>query len=88
MLEGRAQSGSAPRTGAPPEGRDEISPWETEPEAVVATLYKLLLGREPDPEGLRVHTNALLANQLTPQELARTFVESEEFAGRAAARGN
>jgi FkbM family methyltransferase len=53
-----------------------------DPEGVVTLLYRLLLRREPDPEGLDYHAEALRANRVTPEELARQFAASEEFLGR------
>jgi FkbM family methyltransferase len=54
------------------------------PEAAVALLYRVLLGREPDPEGLRHHSDALRANRATPRQLALAFTRSAEFLGAPA----
>jgi FkbM family methyltransferase len=57
--------------------------WRSDPEALVSLLYRLLLGREPEPEGLNSHVGSLLANRLTPEQLAREFARSAEFAARS-----
>ncbi len=51
------------------------------PEATVTLIYRVLLGREPDPEGLRHHSDALRANRATPRQLAVAFTRSAEFLG-------
>jgi FkbM family methyltransferase len=52
------------------------------PEALVTALYRLLLVREPDPDGLAAYAGALRSNRLTVDQVARTLVESAEFKRR------
>lgn len=47
--------------------------------ATIELLYRLLLGRPADKEGLRHHV-AALHNGASVEDMARAFVESEEFA--------
>jgi len=56
-------------------------------EATVTDLYRVLLGREPDPDGLRHHSEALRSNRATPQQLAMAFTRSAEFLGAAPMSG-
>jgi FkbM family methyltransferase len=44
----------------------------------------LLLGREPDPEGLASHLSAIAKEKITPSELAHRFMQSAEYTGRRA----
>jgi FkbM family methyltransferase len=53
-------------------------------EAVVSALYRSLLLRDPDPEGLAMHSAALV-NGHPVEDLARTFLQSEEFYSRRGA---
>jgi FkbM family methyltransferase len=46
--------------------------------------YRLLLGREPDAEGWEALRKAIVAQQLSPNELARGFMTSPEFVRRNA----
>ena len=41
--------------------------------------YRLLLGREPDAPGWKVHRDLINDKKLTPAELARQFMRSTEF---------
>jgi FkbM family methyltransferase len=52
---------------------------ETTPETLVTQLYRTLLQREPDPEGLRTYTAELRLNRASFTDLVLTFVDSEEF---------
>jgi FkbM family methyltransferase len=45
----------------------------------VAACYRLILGREPDPEGLRVHINA----GLSIEAVVRSLLDSAEYRTRA-----
>jgi FkbM family methyltransferase len=56
--------------------------WGYDPETIVSMLYRLLLGREPDPAGLAHHARNLDAPDFTTEELARTFIASDEFRRR------
>jgi FkbM family methyltransferase len=44
--------------------------------------YRMLLGRNPDPAGLEHHRRLLSESALLPEELARLFLASVEFAAR------
>lgn len=44
--------------------------------------YRLLLGREPDAEGLGHHCVEAAAHELSPPDLAKSFIASAEFAAR------
>lgn len=44
--------------------------------------YRLLLGREPDPEGFASHAKRIETRTLTPAALADGFIGSAEFAAR------
>jgi len=44
--------------------------------------YRLLLGREPDEEGLRFHSQSLCQRPQSPAELAMAFLSSQEFVAR------
>lgn len=46
---------------------------------LVRLLYRGLLNRDPDPDGLRHALQALDSGQLRPEQLVRSFVDSEEF---------
>lgn len=48
----------------------------------VTAAYRLLLGRRPDPDGFHYFTSRAEAHGLTLDELARTFVASDEFRER------
>ncbi|MGH6726666.1 MAG: DUF4214 domain-containing protein [Pseudolabrys sp.] len=50
------------------------------PESLVTAAYRVLLGREPDAEGLRAWTDQIRAG-LPPLQMLRAFVDSEEFNG-------
>jgi SAM-dependent methyltransferase len=52
-----------------------------DPDLLVAALYRGLLGREPDPDGLRHHANSLAAGT-DLADVLRRFVDSPEFAAR------
>lgn len=52
---------------------------ETTPETLVSQLYRVLLQREPDSDGLDAYTSALTQNRLSLTELVLSFVDSEEF---------
>jgi FkbM family methyltransferase len=45
----------------------------------VRHAYRLLLGRGPDPEGLAVYRHLIRQRKLRADELARIFIDSEEF---------
>jgi Putative papain-like cysteine peptidase (DUF1796)/Domain of unknown function (DUF4214) len=47
----------------------------------VAALYRVLLGREPDPPGLLGHVRAVQAGW-EPEDLVRGFLQSQEFAAK------
>jgi FkbM family methyltransferase len=49
----------------------------------VRYAYRLLLGREPDEEGMEHHMQTLSKRRLTPVELANAFLSSPEFAARS-----
>lgn len=48
---------------------------------LIEAAYRLLLGRDPDEEGMRVHLNA----KLSPEALARTFMRAPGFLKRQSA---
>lgn len=52
---------------------------ETAPEELVSRLYKRLLRREPDPQGLAGHLQSLRSGARSPLELIEVFLASEEF---------
>jgi FkbM family methyltransferase len=56
--------------------------WLRDPEAFVTTLYRVLLEREPDAEGLSRHVGALRASVMAPEALALAFTESAEYRRR------
>jgi predicted thioredoxin/glutaredoxin len=51
---------------------------------LVRDMYLGILGREPDPEGFKHHTEALAEKRETLQDLAAGMAGSEEFKGKAA----
>jgi len=48
-------------------------------EALVKQLYDLLLGREPDPEGLQSWIEALESGQVSPAGMVKSFAASPEL---------
>jgi FkbM family methyltransferase len=52
---------------------------ETTPETLVTQLYRTLLQREPDPDGLSHYATALRLNRSSFTDLVLTFVDSAEF---------
>jgi len=62
--------------------------WGYDPETIVSMLYRLLLGREPDPAGLAHHAERLRADKVTAQEMARNFVRSTEYRRQAEPQTN
>jgi hypothetical protein len=56
-------------------------PEVTDPEAFVDDVYRRLLGRPADPEGLRHHV-ADLAAGVSPAEIVMSFATSEEYRRR------
>jgi len=65
-----------------PDLPDRDADWAETPELVVRMLYRLLLDREPDPGGFSHYVSVLRSNRLTAHQLARKFVESDEFQHR------
>jgi FkbM family methyltransferase len=53
----------------------------TDNEAIVYRTYKVLLGRDPDPGGLK-HWASSLATGLSEEDLLRAFISSAEFRSR------
>jgi FkbM family methyltransferase len=53
----------------------------TENEATVKRIYTVLLGRDPDPGGLK-HWTSYLASGMSEEDLLRSVVSSAEFRGR------
>jgi len=53
----------------------------TDNEAIVKRTYNVLLGRDPDPGGLK-HWMSCLASGLSEEDLLRSIVSSTEFRGR------
>jgi FkbM family methyltransferase len=50
----------------------------------VRYAYRLILGREPDPDGLRFHIDLVRKRKLPVSELGELFLSSEEFHDRKA----
>ena len=48
----------------------------------VTELYELVLRRAPDPEGIELHTKALLQGEFTPLDITRDLLSSKEFSYR------
>jgi Domain of unknown function (DUF4214) len=55
---------------------------EPQPADLVGQLYQVILGRDPDPDGLASHIQRIDSRQATIADLVRDFVESDEFANR------
>ncbi len=53
--------------------------WPLDPAGFVNAVYRGVLGRAPGPHGLAVHTVALTDGTLSPAEMLRRFLASEEF---------
>jgi len=56
---------------------------ETELNDLVESLYRGLLGRAPDEQGLRDHVASLVNGSVTPAHLVRSFLDSAEFRQKA-----
>jgi FkbM family methyltransferase len=57
-------------------------PIEADPQATDADVryaYRLLLGRQPDPEGLAVYGRLIRDQKMSADDLARFFLASDEF---------
>jgi radical SAM protein with 4Fe4S-binding SPASM domain len=52
---------------------------ETAPEEFVSRLYRRLLKREPDPQGLAGHLQSFRSGGRSPLELVEVFLASDEF---------
>ena len=61
-----------------PEPEPEPDP-DKEINGFVTRLYKVMLGREPDPEGLKGWTEALKSGKVSAAEIVRGFACGEEF---------
>lgn len=48
----------------------------------IETCYRLLLGREPDPEGFAAWRELVRKNRITVRQLFRSFTDSPEYSGR------
>ena len=48
----------------------------------VRYAYRLLLGREPDADGLKHHTDLVRKGSVNPNDLARMFMMSDEYSAR------
>ncbi|GAB6845240.1 hypothetical protein HNR00_004793 [Methylorubrum rhodinum] len=48
--------------------------------ADIAACFKLILGREPTPEEIGIHTKAHLGNDLA--DVLKSYLESDEFRSR------
>ena len=57
---------------------DQLSTQEAKAQAFISELYQIILGRNPDTEGLRSKMSVLLSGKLTPGEMVRTFFDSPE----------
>ena len=68
--------GSAERQGL------ERQPVSARSPDLVRQLYQVLLGRDPDPDGLAKHVQRIDSRQATIADLVGEFVGSAEFAGR------
>ena len=51
-------------------------------QAFVTRCYRQALGREPDGEGLAGWTDAIMNRTMTPEAVAKSFLESAEFTGK------
>jgi len=60
----------------------ERHPASTRNSDLVRQLYQVMLGRDPDPDGLATHIQRIDSRQATVADLVREFVESAEFANR------
>ncbi len=79
-------------TAAVPDLRDETVEKKLTPEQRAALseraqtfashLYRSVLGREPDAEGLRSFTEALASGRMSPNEIIRQFFNSPEYLQR------
>lgn len=52
-------------------------------EADIRSAYRLLLGREPDAHGLRTHLQWAREHHVKPVDIARRFMDSDEYRARA-----
>jgi SAM-dependent methyltransferase len=59
-------------------GMDMFRNWTMLPKDFVTALYRVVLGREPDPEGLAVHTRALQESG-APARVLKVMLQSEEY---------
>jgi hypothetical protein len=57
-----------------------------EAEGLVRALYRGMLGREVDPDGLAHWTHVLLSGMASPAGVAQRFLDSEEFRRRTAVK--
>jgi hypothetical protein len=53
--------------------------------ALIATLYRAILLREPDSVGFKTHIEALFQGHLTLEQVVEAFLRSKEFARKKAA---
>jgi hypothetical protein len=67
-------------------GSDEYARSSGAPDAYVARLYRTLLGREPDDDGLRYWTEILTSGQGRPSDVASGFYASIESRRSRSAR--
>jgi FkbM family methyltransferase len=62
-----------------------VPPGPTAPNADTNDLwyaYRLLLGREPDPQGAATYSRLIRARALSPTRLAELFINSNEFSAK------
>lgn len=60
----------------------EVSATMVATEADIRAAYRLLLGREPDPDGLAHHAALVRAGDVSSTDLAYMFFRSQEFISR------
>lgn len=55
------------------------APVPQAPSVVVTSLYQKLLGRQPEPEGLRFWSDVMYKNNLTPEQLEQRMMQSQGY---------
>ena len=82
----QSETGEQPKTDKQSESQPDPAKADPEPadkvEAFVTRCYSLILGREPDVEGLKGWSDALKSGAATAAQIIDGFVRSPEYVGR------
>jgi len=72
--------GSAPVYGSAPNAQTRGSRWNyRDAEQVVRQSYRQVLGRDPDPSGLRSWTQQVMNNNWSQRDLENALRQSDEY---------